>query len=121
MKSVEQKRGRGRPATGQTPIIAVRLSADEIRRVDELAAEWGVDRSKALRELLGHGLSACTRKKKQDAAAERRAVPAKVLAHSGEPEPTIASSRRPGYRRPPTAEEVKAAADRAERRAERSK
>src|SRR5262245_40264625 len=49
VKFVEQKkRKRGRPATGHTPVIALRLSAGEIQLIDELAAELKVDRSKAV-------------------------------------------------------------------------
>src|SRR5262245_9378728 len=73
MKNVKHKRKRGRPATGKAPIIALRLAADEISEIDEIAAEWGVDRSKALRELLREGLSAYDRKKKRAHGTRRRA------------------------------------------------
>src|SRR5262245_35647529 len=123
MKNVKQKRPRGRPATGRTPIIGLRLSADEIQLVDELAAEEHIDRSKALRILLREGLAAHTRKKRRDAAAQRRVeaanaeLVAEVLAERDEPEPPPPMPRRrPGFRRPPTREEVKAAADRAEQK-----
>jgi hypothetical protein len=127
MKYVEQKRrGRGRPATGQAPAIGLRLSAEEIQLIDEFAAELGIDRSKALRELLGQGYAACMRKKRRAAAAQRRAAAVNAELVAGvlegspkEPEPIVVLRRRPGYRRPPTREEIKAAADRAEQRRSR--
>jgi hypothetical protein len=104
----------------------MRLSAKEIGFIDEFAAELGIDRSKALRHLLGAGYAACTRKKRRAAAAYKRttavnaALAAEVLEGSSrEPEPTAAPRRRPGYRRPPTPEEIRAAVDRAVQRGSR--
>jgi hypothetical protein len=93
----------------------MRLSVEEIGLVDKLAAEWEVDRSKALRHLLREGIAACTRQKKHAVAAQRRATTANE-ENPREPEPTITPTRRPGHRRRLTPEEVRAAADRAERR-----
>jgi hypothetical protein len=100
MKNVQQKRlRRGRPATGRAPIIALRLSAEEIQLVDEFAAEWHVDRSKALRTLLREGFAACSRKQKRAKAAQRRAaavneeIIADVLAEADNPAPVAVCSQ----------------------------
>ncbi len=123
MKSVAQKR-RGRPATGWTPIIALRLPAEEIQSIDQFAAEQKITRSNALRLLLREGYEACRRRGRREEIARKREETTiartveQVLAETAvpEPEPVIVPQRRPGYRRVPTAEEVKAAADRAEAR-----
>src|SRR5262245_12425642 len=107
MKNVKQKRRRGRPATGHTPVIALRLAADEIQIVDEIAAELGYDRSKAVRKLLRKGIAAY-RRKQQRAKTKRRRIEAAnreivedVLAgrYADEPESRAAPKRQPGYRR----------------------
>lgn len=123
MKSVAQKKRPGRPATGQAPIIALRLSADEIALIDEFAAELGVDRSKAFRTLLREGLAAYNRKKRRDEAARRRAAAINetlvedVLAGRHDPEPAPAAlSPRPPRGRGLTREQIKGIADRAEQR-----
>jgi hypothetical protein len=120
MENVKQKKKKGRPATGLTPFIGLRLAADEIDLVDELAAELGIDRSKALRVLLREGLAARARKKQRVRRAEAKnaEIIAEVLADASEPElgPATAPRRRPGYRGRLTPEEIKAAADRAEQR-----
>jgi hypothetical protein len=43
---------RGRPATGQDPVVTVRLSAEIIAGIDELASKAGVARSHAIRDIL---------------------------------------------------------------------
>jgi hypothetical protein len=127
MKDVQQKRKRGRPATGHTPVVALRLAADEIRLVDELAAELRVDRSKALRELLRHGLAAYNRKKKRVEGARRKVEAAAVAANAAIVDDVLdeqawrerlavaAPKQQAGPRRL-TPDEIRAAADRAEQR-----
>jgi hypothetical protein len=123
MKIVEQKRKRGRPATGRTPIVALRLAADEIKTVDGFAAAWGVDRSKALRILLRGGFAACALDggKAERAEVKRRktaAAKAEIVAEALEAR-SRASALSPArwrFGRPPSPAEVKAAADRAEQR-----
>jgi metal-responsive CopG/Arc/MetJ family transcriptional regulator len=56
---VPQKK-RGRPATGETPRVPVRLAYDLIAGVDTFAAEEKINRSDAIRTiirdwLIGHG------------------------------------------------------------------
>jgi hypothetical protein len=52
----QKKRSRGRPRTGVTPMIGLRLSEQEIARLDRWAAQNGFSRSKAIRELIERGL-----------------------------------------------------------------
>jgi metal-responsive CopG/Arc/MetJ family transcriptional regulator len=52
---VSQKK-RGRPATGETPRVGVRLAPETIGRVDAFAASEGIDRSEAIRRLVVKGL-----------------------------------------------------------------
>jgi len=54
--SVKQKK-RGRPATGVRPIVGLRLSEEEIARVDRWAKERDISRSDAIRALIERGLS----------------------------------------------------------------
>jgi predicted DNA binding CopG/RHH family protein len=53
--SAKQKK-RGRPATGVRPMIGLRLSEDDIERVDRWAKERGMSRSDAIRALIEQGL-----------------------------------------------------------------
>ena len=53
--SVRQKRG-GRPRTGITPTITIRLPAALISGLDKLAAEQGSNRSDVLREIVENAL-----------------------------------------------------------------
>jgi CopG-like RHH_1 or ribbon-helix-helix domain, RHH_5 len=60
MKSIKVipkiKRGRGRPATGRDPVLALRLP-DKLRAaVEEWAANQKVTRSEAIRLLIERGL-----------------------------------------------------------------
>jgi Ribbon-helix-helix protein, copG family len=61
---VEQKK-RGRPPTGQTPFVGVRLSSQLIARVDAWAAKdnGALSRSEALRRLVELGLTVKAPKK----------------------------------------------------------
>jgi hypothetical protein len=120
-----KKRRRGRPATGQSPTVGLRLSADEIEAIDRFAAEQKITRSKALRVLLREGFAACLRRGRRDAMMRKRQAEDKaklveqVLAEAAvpdEPQPAIRPTRKLGYRRNLTLEEVKAAVDRAEQR-----
>jgi hypothetical protein len=56
---VKRSRKRGRPRTGHDPMVAVRLSAIFLRKIDKMAAEIGTDRSMIIRLMveyvLGHG------------------------------------------------------------------
>jgi metal-responsive CopG/Arc/MetJ family transcriptional regulator len=61
--SVVRKKGRGRPATGQDPVTAIRLSPDLTARIDAFVKANGIDsRSEAMRHLLELGLQAPKRK-----------------------------------------------------------
>jgi hypothetical protein len=53
--SAKQKK-RGRPPTGVRPMIGLRLSEDDIERVDRWARERGMSRSDAIRALIEQGL-----------------------------------------------------------------
>ncbi|WP_371851724.1 MULTISPECIES: ribbon-helix-helix protein, CopG family [Rhodoplanes] len=48
----QKKRGRGRPATGRDPLLSARVPDAVRERVDRYAAERGITRSEAVRELL---------------------------------------------------------------------
>jgi hypothetical protein len=51
------KKKRGRPATGQDPVSAIRLSAELTARIDKWAAQTGApSRSEAIRRLLEKAL-----------------------------------------------------------------
>jgi len=107
----------------------MRLSTEEIWQIDGLAAELGVDRSKALRTLLRLGLAAHVRRAGREKARARRieaaeaanaAIVEEALKEARAPKPMPASlKRRPGHLRLLTQEEIKAAADRAEQRSRR--
>nr|WP_249119256.1 MULTISPECIES: ribbon-helix-helix domain-containing protein [unclassified Bradyrhizobium] len=59
--SVNAKR-RGRPATGQDPVSAVRLPADLTVEIDAWASKHGAEsRSEAIRRLVELGLKAKTK------------------------------------------------------------
>jgi Ribbon-helix-helix protein, copG family len=47
-----KKRGRGRPPTGRDPMIGLRLSTDEIARLDRWAKANKLTRSQAIREAI---------------------------------------------------------------------
>lgn len=53
----------GRPPTGKTPIVGLRLPADETAEIDLLIGELGDDRSAVLRELIKLGLLTVKRRK----------------------------------------------------------
>ena len=55
---VNQKKGRGRPATGRDPVTAVRLSEDLTAAVDRWADSEAVNRSEAIRRLVEQALKA---------------------------------------------------------------
>ena len=55
--SVSQKR-RGRPATGETPQIGVRLSTFQMAGVERFAEHEKIGRSEAFRQLIEIGLAA---------------------------------------------------------------
>jgi hypothetical protein len=126
MENVQQKRRRGRPATGQTPTLALRLSAEELEAIDQFAAEQKITRSKALRVLLREGFAACLRGGKREALTRKRqeeTFDAKLVeqtmaeaAVQDEPQPLIMSTRKLGHRRNLTLEEIRAAVDPAEQR-----
>ncbi len=56
MVRVTQKRV-GRPPTGISPAVAVRLDPEELVRVEQFANANGISRSQALRRLIRQGLS----------------------------------------------------------------
>ena len=55
----KRSRKRGRPRTGHDPMVGVRLPAIFLRKIDNMAAEIGADRSMIIRlmveHVLGHG------------------------------------------------------------------
>ncbi len=54
---IPKKRGRGRPATGKDPLVALRLPPSMIASVDGWAKRSGAaSRSEAIRELIERGL-----------------------------------------------------------------
>lgn len=71
-KNVVQKK-RGRPATGQDPITALRLSADLREKVDAWAGKQGdkLGRSKAIRQLIEMGLAAAPARPAKSQAASK--------------------------------------------------
>ena len=57
-KGKPKKRGRGRPATGRDPVVAVRLPASTIAGVDQWAEREEIgSRSEAIRRLIERGLA----------------------------------------------------------------
>src|SRR6188472_3713287 len=57
MKTAKRKRTGGRKATGKTPIIALRLSAETTARLDAWAAHKDYSRSEAMRAMIDSVLS----------------------------------------------------------------
>jgi hypothetical protein len=55
---VNQKKGRGRPATGRDPVSAVRLPVELTAAVDKWAEDNEANRSEAIRRLVELGLKA---------------------------------------------------------------
>jgi len=55
---VDQKRGRGRPATGRDPMVSSRIPEDIVVAVDNWAAKNETTRSNAIRRLVELGLKA---------------------------------------------------------------
>jgi hypothetical protein len=61
----KKKKGRGRPATGHDPAVAVRLPKSVISAVDKWATYNEIkSRSEAFRLLLGYGLAAAPKPEK---------------------------------------------------------
>jgi hypothetical protein len=53
IKVIPKKRGRGRPATGKDPLVALRLPPDLIKAIDSWAARHGAaSRSAAIRTMI---------------------------------------------------------------------
>jgi hypothetical protein len=96
--------------------VAFRLPAVVIERIDQWALERGVSRSHFFRVLLEEGEQALRRKKRR-AEARNAAIVAAVLANppQSDPEPASVVTNVHRSRRRMTPEEVRAAADRAER------
>jgi hypothetical protein len=57
---VNQKKGRGRPATGRDPVSAVRLPVELTAAVDKWAEDNEANRSEAIRRLVELGLTVKT-------------------------------------------------------------
>lgn len=53
---VDQKRQRGRPATGRDPVVSVRVPEQTLSELDDWAEKRGVGRAEAIRTLLEDGL-----------------------------------------------------------------
>jgi metal-responsive CopG/Arc/MetJ family transcriptional regulator len=64
--SVKRKKKRGRPATGQDPVIGLRLPKSDIARLDEVARTLGCTRSEVIRGLIECALPDQQRKRKQE-------------------------------------------------------
>jgi Ribbon-helix-helix protein, copG family len=60
---VNQKKGRGRPATGRDPVSAVRLPVELTAAVDKWAEDNEANRSEAIRRLVEIGLTVTTKAK----------------------------------------------------------
>lgn len=60
MKSIKvipkKRRGRGRPATGRDPVLAIRLSDKMRSAIDQWSTGKQMTRSEAIRELIERGL-----------------------------------------------------------------
>jgi hypothetical protein len=54
--AVKKKKGPGRPATGQDPVITIRLSKDLQSDIEQWAHKRKLSRSTAIRELIQAGL-----------------------------------------------------------------
>lgn len=54
--SAKRKKKRGRPATGQDPMIGLRLPKGDIARLDKWAKANGCTRSQAIRTLIERGI-----------------------------------------------------------------
>ena len=119
METVIPKKRLGRPATGRDPLVAFRLPEEFIARLDQLARDNDVTRSDLLRRLIEEGERALQRKRKRWARTETRnaaIVEAVIAGVHDEPEAPVIVNRRQGHGHRLTAEQIKAAADRAERR-----
>jgi Arc/MetJ-type ribon-helix-helix transcriptional regulator len=55
---VNQKKGRGRPATGRDPVSAVRLPVELTAAIEKWAEDNEANRSEAIRRLVELGLKA---------------------------------------------------------------
>lgn len=53
----DQKRGRGRPATGRDPMVSSRIPAEIVAEVDRWAEENETTRSDAIRQLVERALA----------------------------------------------------------------
>lgn len=53
---IRKKKARGRPATGQDPLIALRMPPETITALDTWAEKQGLSRSEAVRQLVEWGL-----------------------------------------------------------------
>jgi metal-responsive CopG/Arc/MetJ family transcriptional regulator len=70
-----QKRGRGRPATGRDPAVALRLPEATIKTVDKWVVRNDMpSRSEALRRLIELGLTVPTNRKRKRGAAVSQAT-----------------------------------------------
>jgi negative regulator of replication initiation len=67
---IQEKRGRGRPATGHDPVMTVRLPKELTGRIDAHAKSRGETRSEVMRRFLEAGLAS-------EAAAEPSPAPTK--------------------------------------------
>ena len=54
--AIPGKRGRGRPATGRTPVITIQLPQDLIDQLDGVAKALGQSRSSVIRTFITDGL-----------------------------------------------------------------
>jgi hypothetical protein len=54
--SDNQKKKRGRPATGSDPLTGVRFTGEMRAAIDDWAADAGVTRAEAIRRLVGKAL-----------------------------------------------------------------
>jgi len=52
IKVIPKKRGRGRPATGKDPLVALRLPVELIGKIDDWAKRNSLSRSAAIRSMV---------------------------------------------------------------------
>jgi plasmid stability protein len=122
MVVVLPKRRPGRPATGRDPLLNFRLPPETLQRLADFACEHKISKSDALRWLLDEGwtrlaaVKAREARRQKKAEAVQREIVKAVLAEETEPPPTPLRPYRTGRQgKRLSPEEIKAAADRAEK------
>ncbi len=104
---VDQKKKRGRPATGRDPMVSSRIPADTVSAVDKWAQHNETTRSDAIRRLVEIGLKAKTPARpvsKPGQRARAQELAAKAIEQIGDPSapPEERAQRRHRLTRGPT-------------------